>query len=84
MHQLCHFLEVKAHYNQTQSGFREGHSTTILLLKFRDDFKRAMNTSEVILGILPDYSTAFDTIYHLTLLEKIYKLIFSETSFKAN
>ena len=33
MHQLCHFLEVKAHYNQTQSGFRKGHSTTTLLLK---------------------------------------------------
>ena len=47
LHQLCHFLEVKAHYNQTQSGFRKGHSTTTLLLKFRDDIKRAMNTSEV-------------------------------------
>ena len=57
MHQLCHFLEVKAHYNQTQSGFRKGqHSTTKLLLKLRDVMKRAMKTSEITLGILPDYS----------------------------
>ena len=76
LHQLCHFLEVKAHYNQTQSGFRKGHSTTTLLLKFRDDIKRAMNTSEVTLGILLYFSKAFDTIDHLTLLEKLHKLIF--------
>ena len=57
--QLCHFLEVKAKYNHTQSGFRKGHSTTTLLLKLRDDIQRAMNTSEVTLGILLDYSKAF-------------------------
>ena len=46
LHQLCHFLEVRAHYNQTQSGFRKGHSRTTLLLKFRDDIKRTMNTRD--------------------------------------
>ena len=78
MHQLCLLLEVKAHYNQTQSGFRKGHSTTTLLLKLRDDIKRAINTSEVTLGILPDYSKTFNTIDHLRLLEKLHKLIFSK------
>ena len=78
MHQLCLFLEVKVHYNKTQSGFRKGHSTTTLLLKFRDDFKHAMNTSEVTLGILLDYSKTFNTIDHLRLLEKLHKLIFSK------
>ena len=36
-----------------------------------------MNTSEVTLGILLDYSKAFDTIDNLTLLEKLHKLNFS-------
>ena len=49
------------------------HSTTTLLLKFSDDIKRAMNTSEATLGILLDYSKAFDTIDHLTSLEKLHK-----------
>ena len=33
LHHLCHFLEAEAHYNQTQSGFRKGHSATTLLVK---------------------------------------------------
>ena len=74
LHQLCYFLEVKA---QTQSGFRKRHSTTTLLLKFRDNIKRAMNTSEVTLGILLEDSKAFDTIDQLTLLEKLHMLNFS-------
>ena len=76
MHELCHSLEVKAHYNQTQSGFRKGHSPTILLLKFRYDINRAKNTSEVTLGMLIDYCKALDTIDHLALLEKLHKLNF--------
>ena len=82
LHQLCHFLEVKAYYNQTQLGFRKGHSRTTVLLKFRDDIKRAMKTSKVILGILLDYSKPFDTIDHLTLLVKLHKLNFSKQALK--
>ena len=51
LHEPCHSLEVKTHYNQTQSGFRKDHSPTILMLKFRDDIKRATYTSEVTLGV---------------------------------
>ena len=76
LHELCHSLEVKAHYNQTQLGFRKGHSQTILLLKFRYDINRTKNTSEVTLGMLIDYCKALDTIDHLTLLEKLHKLNF--------
>ena len=76
------FFRVKAHYNQTQSRFRKGHSTTTLLSKFRDDIKRAMKTSEVTLGTLLYYSKAFNTIDHLTLLEKLHKLNFSVQGIK--
>ena len=75
--QLCNYMEVKASYNLTQSGFRKGHPTITLLLKLRDDIIRAMSTSEVTLGILLDFSKAFDTIEHLTLLQKLYKMNFS-------
>ena len=41
-----------------------------------------MNTSDITLGILLDYSKAFDTIDHLTLLEKLHKLNFSKPALK--
>ena len=60
-----------------QSGFRQGHSTTTILLKIRDEIKCAMNKSEVTLAILIDYSKAFDTIDQNILLEKLLKFNFS-------
>ena len=82
MTQSCNYIEVKASYNFTQSGFCKGHSTSTLLLKLRDDIKRAMNTSEVTLGVLLDFSKAFNTIDHLTLLQKLYKMKFPVEALK--
>ena len=82
MHQLCHFLEGKAYYNQTQWAIQKENSTTTLFLKFRYHIKRAMNTSKVSFGILSDYSIAFDTINHLALSEKLHKLNFSVQALK--
>ena len=82
--QLCNYIEVKASYILTQSGFRKRHSTSTLLLKLRDDIKRAMNTSEVTLGILLDFSKTFNSIDHRTLLQKPYKLKFFCQSLKIN
>ena len=78
--QLCYFIEEHNLYNETQSGFRKGHSTNTLLLKFRDDIKKAMKRSEVTLSILIDYSKAFDTIDHGTLLRNLCKMNFSSSS----
>ena len=80
--QLCNYIEVKTSYNLSQSGFRKGYFTSTLLLKLRDDIKRAMNTSEVTLGILLGFSKAFDTIDHLTLLQKLSKMNFSVEALK--
>ena len=41
-----------------------------------------MNTSEVTLGILIDFSKVFETIDHLTLLQKLYKMNFSIEALK--
>ena len=47
-----------------------------------DDIKCAASTSEVTLGILLDFSKALDTIDHLTLLQKLYKMNFSVKALK--
>ena len=66
--QLINHINAQNIYNNTQSGFRKGHSTTTLLLKFRDDIQKAMNKHEITLSVLKEYSKAFDTINHELLL----------------
>ena len=82
LNQLCSFIETQNLYNINQSGFRKGHSTNTLLLKLRDDIRTAMNRSEVTLSILTDYSKAFDTIEHNTLLEKLQNINFVKNTIK--
>ena len=43
LRQLLNYIENCAVYNPTQSGFRKGHSTKTLLLKFRNDIRKALN-----------------------------------------
>ena len=79
LYQLLPYIEQKI-YNETQSGFRKGHSTATLLMKFRDDIKRAMNANEITLAVLIDYSKAFDTIDHTILLKKLIHFGFDTKS----
>ena len=46
LNQLCKFIEKKALYNETQSGFCKGRSTSTLLIKHLDDIKKAMAKSK--------------------------------------
>ena len=82
MSQLLNYIEKSAVYNPTRSGFCKGHSTTTLLLKFRNDIRKALNWNEITISVLIDYSKAFDTINHKTLLEKLVSLNFSKRTIK--
>ena len=80
--QLINHFNTQNIYSNTQSGFRKGHSTTTLLLKFRDDIQKAMNKHEITLSVLIDYSKAFDTINHELLLKKLVEFNFSNSTKK--
>ena len=80
--QLCLYIDSKEIYNLGQSGYRKGHSTISLLLKLRDDIRKAMNNSEVTLAVLIDYSKAFDTVDYKKLILKLIKLNFTRESIK--
>ena len=80
--QLINHINAQNIYNNIQSGFRKGHSTTTLLLKFRDDIQKAMNKHEITLSVLIDYSKAFDTINHELLLKKLVEFNFSNSTIK--
>ena len=77
--QLSAFMKMML-YKNTQSGSRKGHSSTMLLLKLQDDIQKAMNRNEVTLSLFADYSKAFDTADHKTLLHKLHSLKFSHIS----
>ena len=80
--QLLNYIEKSAVYNPTQSGFCKGHSTTTLLLKFRNDIRKALNWNEITISVLIDYSKAFDTINHKTLFKKLVSMNFSNRTRK--
>lgn len=78
LQQLLSFIEVNAIYKETISGFRRGHSTGTALLKLRDDIKKVMKAGEVTLLVMVDFSKAFDTICHNTLIKKMKGMGFSK------
>ena len=82
LQQLIAYIDKSAIYNTTQSGFRKGHSTQTMLLKFRDDIQKALNRNEITMSVLIDYSKAFDTINHEILVKKLINLNFSKSSIR--
>ena len=56
---------------QFQSAYRQHHSTETALLKEKNDLLMAMDKDQVTLLVLLDLSSAFDTIEHEILLERL-------------
>ena len=75
--QLIEFIDKRQLYKDTVTGFRKGFSTGSALLKLRDDVKKAMSASELSIIVLIDFSKAFDTISHDTLIKTLHKYSFS-------
>lgn len=69
--QLNEFLHTNKILSPTQSGFRGHHSTATALLNVTDDLFRASDNNKNTCLILLDYSKAFDTLEHTTLVTKL-------------
>ena len=80
--QLCGFLERPCTLKDTMVGFWKLHSTNILLLKIRDDILSAMSKGELSLSVYSDYSKAFDTVQHHTIIQKLHKIGFWTAALK--
>ena len=72
--QICEFIQKENILKEIMSGFRKSHSTTTILLKLRDDILKSMNRGEITMAIFADYSKAFDTVNHSTILENLINL----------
>ena len=58
-------------YPTNQSSYRRFHSTETALLKVRNDILQNMNQQRITLLVLLDFSEAFDTVNHVTLLGRL-------------
>lgn len=54
-----------------QSGFRRLHSTKTALLRVSNDFLMHADPGECSILVLPDLSTAFDTVDPRILIERL-------------
>ena len=74
--QITNYIETTALLDPFETGFREGHSTQTTLLKLTDDIRYGMDRKYVTLLLLFDFSKAFNTVCHFTLLQKLKTLGF--------
>ena len=80
MKNLCSFIEDRAIYSKTQSGFRKHHSSNTLLIKTRDDILNTLDRGEVTIAMMTDFSKAFDTVDYFTLLKRLHSLNISTST----
>ena len=64
------FDEYNVIYNK-QFGFRKKHSTVHALNTAVTQIIKSLNKNDIVLGIFPDFSKAFDTVKHDTLLKEL-------------
>ena len=69
--QVSSYLNSHNHYNTCQSAYRPGHSTETALLKVVNDLFLSLSKGNISVPALLDFSSAFDTIDHLILVNKL-------------
>ena len=73
--QLQEHMLVNGLFAELQSAYRQHHSTETALLKVKNDLLMAMDKGQVTLLVLLDLSSAFDTVEHEILLERLRSTI---------
>ena len=73
MSQLLEYIDQKRVLQDTNSGYRKGHSTTSVILRIRDDIIRAMKNGELTLITFADFSKAFDTVDHSIVIRELIR-----------
>jgi len=79
-YQIQKFLKEHRVLFKNQFGFREKLSTEMLLHLINNKIKNNLHEGLLTIIIYLDFSKAFDTISHLTLIKKLSKIGFSKTS----
>ena len=70
--QVSSYLNSHNLYNTCQSAYRPGHSTETALMIVVNDLFLSLNKSNISVLALLDFSSAFDTIDHPTLVHRLH------------
>ena len=73
--QIRQHLITSPNYKRAQSAYRRNHSTESTLLRTLDAAYKAMDRGEATLLVTLDISAAFDTVVHLTLVQRWHSSI---------
>ena len=68
---LHSFLQEQTFFINNQFGFRRLHSSYMALMFMMDETTNAIDNGDYVIGILFDFSKAFDTVNQGILLEKL-------------
>lgn len=68
---LTNYLENHDLLSESQNGFRENHSTLTALDQAMDHIFDALENKNMIVGLFFDFSSAFNTVNHQLLLDKM-------------
>ena len=80
--QILQHITSNSLLNNAQHGFRDGHSTTTLLLEMTDTIRKNLNSNKLSILLSVDLAKAFDRIDHGLLLKKLLsKFHFSRSAF---
>ena len=71
LNQLMPYLALNGRLSTKQSGNKKDHSTETSLIKVSDEILTAIDSKKLTAVVLLDFSKAFDSINHQTLLNKL-------------
>ena len=69
--QLQEHMRVNGLFPELQSAYHQHHSTKTALLKVKNDLLMAMDKGQVTFLVLLELSSAFDTVEHEILLDRL-------------